>query len=291
MPDTHVLDAAQLSASIRKHLRPETLALHVGSYDTDPATGAVVVPFPSRDASHAFHLFPLLEPGSINGYLGNPTVDALETRIAELEGGMAAVSVAPGHAASICAMLSLAQSGDNIVSSTDVCSGTWALFAATLGRSGVEARFVDPADPEAFARASDDRTRAWYAETLPNPKLEVFPIAEVAAIGRKLGIPLIMDNTAVPLLARPFDHGAAVVVQLDHEIYRRPRHNHWRHHRRRRQFPMGSAPRSLPVAVGTPPGGSRRQWDQWQRTARADDLCRARPRDLATGYWRRGVAG
>ena len=108
--------------------------------------------------------------------------------------------------------MTVAQAGDNVVSSTDLYGGTWALFANTSGRLGIEVRFVDPADPEAFARASDDRTRAWYAETLPNPKLEVFPIAEVAAIGRRLGIPLIVDNTASPVIARPLDHGAAVVV-------------------------------------------------------------------------------
>jgi O-acetylhomoserine (thiol)-lyase len=106
----------------------------------------------------------------------------------------------------------LAKVGDNIVSSTNLYGGTWNLFANTFKDQGIEVRFVDPTDPEAFARATDDRTRAYYAETLPNPKLEVFPIAEVAAIGRARGIPLIIDNTAAPLLVRPFDHGAAVVV-------------------------------------------------------------------------------
>ena len=109
-------------------------------------------------------------------------------------------------------MQNLARVGDNIVSSTDLYGGTWNLFANTLKDQGIEARFVDPTDPEAFARATDDRTRAYYAETLPNPKLIAFPIAEVAAIGRKFGIPLIMDNTAAPTLVRPFDHGAAVVM-------------------------------------------------------------------------------
>jgi O-acetylhomoserine (thiol)-lyase len=106
----------------------------------------------------------------------------------------------------------LARVGDNIVSSTDLYGGTWNLFGNTLKDQGIETRFVDPADPEAFARATDDRTRAYYAETLPNPKLVAFPIAEVAAIGRRFGIPLIMDNTAAPILVRPFDHGAAVVM-------------------------------------------------------------------------------
>ncbi|MCS6855844.1 MAG: PLP-dependent transferase, partial [Elioraea sp.] len=99
-----------------------------------------------------------------------------------------------------------------IVSSTDLYGGTWNLFANTFKQLGIEVRFVDPADPEAFARATDDRTRAYYAETLPNPKLHVFPIREVAEIGRKLGVPLIMDNTAAPVICRPLEHGAAVVM-------------------------------------------------------------------------------
>jgi O-acetylhomoserine (thiol)-lyase len=109
-------------------------------------------------------------------------------------------------------VLNLAQAGDNIVSSTDLYGGTWTLFAQTLKQFGIETRFVDPSDPEAFARATDVKTRAYYAEILPNPKLHVFPIREVADIGRSLGVPLIADNTATPLIARPFEHGAAVVV-------------------------------------------------------------------------------
>src|SRR5262249_56687418 len=101
---------------------------------------------------------------------------------------------------------------DNIVSSTDLYGGTWNLFANTLPSMGIEVRFADPLDPEAFRRATDARTRAYYAETLPNPKLQVFPIGEVAAIGRQLGVPLIMDNTEAPVICRPLEHGAAVVV-------------------------------------------------------------------------------
>ena len=142
----------------------------------------------------------------------NPTQDAFEKRVAAMEGGVAALGLASGQAASAFSMQNLARAGDNIVSSTDLYGGTWNLFANTLKDQGIEARFVDPTDPEAFARATDDRTRAYYAETLPNPKLIAFPIAEVAAIGRKFGIPLIMDNTAAPMLVRPFDHGAAVVM-------------------------------------------------------------------------------
>jgi O-acetylhomoserine (thiol)-lyase len=142
----------------------------------------------------------------------NPTCDVLEQRVAALEGGAAALAVASGQAASAFAIQNLAKVGDNVVSSTDLYGGTWNLFANTLKDQGIEVRFVDPADPQAFANATDDRTRAYYAETLPNPKLQVFPIAEVAEIGRKLGIPLIVDNTAAPILCRPFDHGAAVIV-------------------------------------------------------------------------------
>jgi O-acetylhomoserine (thiol)-lyase len=196
---------------------PETLALHAG-WRRDPATHAVAVPiyqttsYQFDDADQASRLFGLQELGNIYTRIMNPTNDVLEQRIAALEGGVAALAVGSGQAASAYAVQNLAHAGDNIVSSTDLYGGTWNLFANTLKDQGIEVRFVDPADPENFRRATDDRTRAYYAETLPNPKLEVFPIAEVAAIGRPLGIPLIVDNTAAPLLVRPFDHGAAVVV-------------------------------------------------------------------------------
>ena len=196
---------------------PETLALHAG-WRHDPATNAVAVPiyqttsFQFESADHAADLFALKQLGNIYTRIMNPTADVLEKRVAALEGGAAALAVASGQAASALAVQNLARVGDNIVSSTNLYGGTYNLFANTFHDQGIEVRFVDPADPEAFARATDDRTRAYYAETLPNPKLEVFPIAEVAAIGRRFGIPLIMDNTAAPLLVRPFDHGAAVVV-------------------------------------------------------------------------------
>jgi len=165
-----------------------------------------------RDTGHAASLFALQELGNIYTRIMNPTTDVLEQRITALEGGVGALAVASGQAASAFALQNLARAGDNVVSSTALYGGTWNLFANTLKDQGIEVRFVDPADPENFRRATDDRTRAYYAETLPNPKLEVFPIAEVAAIGREYGIPLIMDNTAAPLLVRPFDHGAAIVV-------------------------------------------------------------------------------
>ena len=195
----------------------ETILLHAG-WRADPATGAVAVPiyqttsYQFRDTEHASNLFALKELGNIYTRIMNPTTDVLEKRVAALEGGVAALALASGQAASAFAIQNLARAGDNVVSSTDLYGGTWNLFAHTLKDQGIEVRFVDPIDPQNFRRATDDRTRAYYAETLPNPKLTVFPIAEVAAIGRPLGIPLIMDNTAAPILTKPFEHGAAIAV-------------------------------------------------------------------------------
>jgi O-acetylhomoserine (thiol)-lyase len=196
---------------------PETLVLHAGPR-SDNATGAVAVPivqttsYDLRSTERAANLFALKEFGNIYSRIMNPTNDALEQKMAALEGGVAALAVSSGQAASAMALQNLCRPGDNVVSSTDLYGGTWNLFANTLPSMGIEVRFADPADPEAFRRATDERTRAYYAETLPNPKLTVFPIGEVAAIGRSLGVPLIMDNTAAPLICRPLEHGAAIVV-------------------------------------------------------------------------------
>jgi O-acetylhomoserine (thiol)-lyase len=196
----------------------ETLALHGGSYRADPATGAVAVPiyqttsYQFQNADHASRLFALEEIGQVYTRIKNPTQDAFEERLAAIEGGVGALAVASGQTASAFAIFNVAQSGDNVVSSTDLYGGTYTLFSQTLKQFGIEVRFVDPSDPENFRRATDAKTRAYFAETLPNPKLNVFPIKEVADIGRSLGVPLILDNTASPLIARPFEHGAAVVV-------------------------------------------------------------------------------
>ena len=196
---------------------PETIVLHSG-WRSDPTTGSVAVPihqttsYQFNNTDHAASLFALSELGNIYTRIMNPTNDVLEQRIAALEGGVAALSVSSGQTATAMSLQNIAHAGDNIISSTDLYGGTWNLFANTLPDMGIEVRFVDPYDPQAFENAIDDKTRAIYAETLPNPKLEVFPIAEVAAIGRAHGIPLIMDNTAAPILCRPLDHGAAIVV-------------------------------------------------------------------------------
>ena len=194
---------------------PETLALHAG-WRRDSATHSVAVPiyqttsYQFDSAEHAANLFALKELGNVYTRIMNPTNDVLEQRLAAIEGGVAALALGSGQAASAFSVQNLARAGDNIVSGTDLYGGTWNLFANTLKDQGIETQFVDPSDPEAFARATDDRTRAYYAETLPNPKLIAFPIAEVAAIGRSFGVPLIMDNPRRPCwfarstMARPW---------------------------------------------------------------------------------------
>jgi O-acetylhomoserine (thiol)-lyase len=200
-----------------KSKNPETIVLHAG-FRADPGTGSVAVPIHQttsylfRDTQHAANLFSLSELGNIYTRIMNPTQDVLEQRLTALEGGVAALATSSGQAASTFAVMNLCQAGDNFVSSTDLYGGTWNLFANTLKQFGIECRFVDPSDPEAFVRATDAKTRCWYAETLPNPKLQAFPIKEVAALAEISGVPLIMDNTTCPVLCRPFDHGAHIVV-------------------------------------------------------------------------------
>ena len=196
---------------------PETLALHAG-YRADPHTGSVAVPiyqttsYQFKSTQHAADLFALKELGNIYTRIMNPTCDVLEQRMSAIEGGAAALALSSGQAASAVAIQNITQAGDNIVSSTDLYGGTWNLFANTFKNFGVEVRFVDPYDPDNFARATDGNTKAYYAETLPNPKLTPFPIHEVADLGRVLGVPLIVDNTAAPLICKPLDHGANIIV-------------------------------------------------------------------------------
>jgi len=196
---------------------PETIGLHGGEYRSDPATTAVAVPiyqtssYQFKNAETAANLFGLKEFGNIYTRIMNPTCDVLEKRVAALESGLAAVAVGSGQAASAFCVQNVAQSGDNIVASTDLYGGTVNLFKNTLRQQGIEVRFADPADPKNFEKLTDDKTRAYYGESLPNPYLRVFPIKEVADIGKKRGIPLIIDNTASPVICKPLNHGAAVV--------------------------------------------------------------------------------
>ncbi len=201
-----------------KTKNPETIALHGGDYRSDPATTAVAVPvyrttsYQFNNTEHAANLFALKEFGNIYTRIMNPTNDVLEKRVAAIEGGLACVTVGSGQAASTFAIVNVCQSGDNFISSTDLYGGTVNLFTHTLKKLGIEVRYADPSDPKNFEKLVDDKTRAFYAETLPNPYLRAFPIQEVADIGRKYNIPLIMDNTASPVICKPIEHGAAVVV-------------------------------------------------------------------------------
>ena len=194
-----------------------TKTLHSG-HQPDKNFGSRAVPiyqstsYLFQDTDHAAALFNLEEGGHIYSRISNPTVSVLEERVAALEGGLSCVTVSSGQTASSFAILNVAQAGDNIVSSTDLYGGTVSLFTHTLSKLGIEIRYADPSDPKNFEKMVDDKTRAFYGETLPNPYLRVFPIKEVSDIGRKYNIPLIMDNTASPVICKPIEHGAAIVI-------------------------------------------------------------------------------
>ena len=166
-----------------------------------------------EDSQHAADLFGLRKFGNIYTRIMNPTADALEQRIAALEGGVGALAVASGQAAETLTILTLAKSGDEIVASTDLYGGTVSLFTHTLSRLGITVKYVPPNDIEAWEAAVSDKTKAFFVETIGNPKLEIIDIAAIADVGRRNGIPLVVDNTVTtPYLARPIEHGAAIVV-------------------------------------------------------------------------------
>ena len=197
----------------------DTIAVHGGAA-ADPTTGARAVPiyqtvaYNFRDTDHAADLFGLREFGNIYSRIMNPTNDVLEQRIAQLEGGSAALALSSGHAAEVLGLLNVAGTGDSIIASTSLYGGTWNIFLHTFRRLGIEVRFVETTDTEGFAAASDDTTKAWFVETIGNPRLDVPDIAGLADAGRALNIPLFVDNTfATPYLSRPIEHGAAVVVE------------------------------------------------------------------------------
>ncbi|WP_369165848.1 bifunctional o-acetylhomoserine/o-acetylserine sulfhydrylase [Streptomyces sp. AFD10] len=197
----------------------ETKQIHAGAAP-DPATGARAVPiyqstsFVFRDTRHAADVFSLAEPGNIYTRIHNPTQDVLEQRIAALEGGVAAVALASGQAAETLAILTLAGAGDHIVSSPSLYGGTYNLFRHTLPRFGVEVTFVeDPEDVEAWRAAVRPNTKAFFAETLGNPRGDVLDVRAVADAAHGAGVPLIVDNTVpTPFLLRPIEHGADIVV-------------------------------------------------------------------------------
>jgi O-acetylhomoserine (thiol)-lyase len=198
-------------------LRPETLALHAGQ-KPDPATNARAVPiyattsYVFNDAAHAARHFGLQEFGNIYTRIMNPTTGVFEERIAALEGGVGALGLASGQAAETLTILNLAGAGDNIVSSSSLYGGTYNLFHYTLPKIGITTRFVDGTKPETFAPAIDGRTKAVFLETIGNPRLDVHDIAAIADVAHAKGVPVVVDNTFAPLLSRPIDHGADIVI-------------------------------------------------------------------------------
>ena len=197
----------------------ETLQIHAGQ-QPDPTTGARALPlyqttaYQFRDTEHAANLFGLAELGNIYTRIMNPTQDAVEQRIAALEGGVAALLVSSGSAATTFAILNLAEAGDHIVSSPSLYGGTYNLFHYTLPKIGVDVTFVDDANnPESWEKAIKPNTKAFFGETIANPKNEILDIEAIAKVAHDNGLPLIVDNTvATPFLIKPIEHGADVVV-------------------------------------------------------------------------------
>lgn len=199
-------------------MKPETLAIHAG-YSPDPTTRAVAVPiyqttsYAFDDTQHGADLFDLKVPGNIYTRIMNPTNDVLEKRIAALEGGVGSLAVASGMAAITYAIQTVAEAGDNIVSVAKLYGGTYNLFAHTLPRSGIQVRFAAHDDIAALEALIDERTKAVFCESIGNPAGNIIDLAALAAAAHRHGVPLIVDNTvATPLLCRPFEHGADIVV-------------------------------------------------------------------------------
>ncbi|PIS28455.1 O-acetylhomoserine aminocarboxypropyltransferase [Candidatus Saganbacteria bacterium CG08_land_8_20_14_0_20_45_16] len=196
--------------------KDETNLLHAG-HEIDP-TGSRAVPiyqttsYVFKDTEHAANLFGLKEFGNIYTRLMNPTTDVLEKRIAALDGGVAALAVASGQSAITLAILNITKEGDEIVSADNLYGGTYTLFNNTLARFGIKVRFVDSNDPEGFKKAINAKTKAIYAESIGNPKLNVSDIEKLAKIAHENKIPLILDNTATPYLLKPFEYGVDIVV-------------------------------------------------------------------------------
>ena len=199
-------------------MKLETIAVH-GGYSPDPTTRAVAVPiyqttsYAFDDTQHGADLFDLKVPGNIYTRIMNPTTDVLEKRVAELEGGVAALAMASGMAAITAAIQTIAEAGDNIVTSATLYGGTYNLFAHTLPQYGIEVRFADHRDPASFERLIDDRTKAVFCESVGNPLGNITDFELLASIAHRHGVPVIVDNTVPsPYLCRPFEHGADIVV-------------------------------------------------------------------------------
>ena len=195
-----------------------TKALHAG-HDAKNTQGTQAVPiyqttsYVFKDSDHAASLFSLAEPGYIYTRLNNPTNDVLEQRLAAMEGGVAAVATSSGTSATATTLMVILKAGDHIVSSNSLYGGTYNMLANTLSRFGITTTFVDPDDPESFAKAVKSNTRAFYAESLGNPKLDVLDLKAISEIAKKAKVPFIVDNTvASPALLNPIEHGANIVI-------------------------------------------------------------------------------
>ncbi|MBN1689034.1 MAG: homocysteine synthase [Candidatus Omnitrophica bacterium] len=204
-------------SKLDKKLKPETLALH-GGQEADPTTGSRAVPiyqttsYQFKDSRHAANLFALKEFGNIYTRLMNPTTDVLEKRVAALEGAVGALAVASGQSAATLSLLNIAKAGDEIVSADNLYGGTYTLFRYTFKRMGIDVKFVSSSDLKGFEKAITPKTKAVYAETIGNPKLNVTDLEALSKIAHQNGIPLIIDNTATPYLIRPIDFGADIVM-------------------------------------------------------------------------------
>jgi len=198
--------------------RLDTLALHAGQEIPDPATGARAVPiyqtssYVFRDTDHAANLFALKEPGNIYTRIMNPTTDVFEKRVAAIEGGTGALAVSSGQAAATYALLTLTCLGDEIVAANNLYGGTYQLLHYTFPKLGRTVKFVDSSKPADFGRAISSRTRAIYAETIGNPKLDIPDFEVISKLAHDAGLPFIVDNTVGVGLARPIDHGADITV-------------------------------------------------------------------------------
>jgi len=204
-------------SKIDSKLKIETLALH-GGQEADPTTGSRAVPiyqttsYQFKNTEHAANLFGLKEFGNIYTRLMNPTTDVFEKRIALLEGGVGALATSSGQSAITIALLNIAQAGDEIVSADNLYGGTYNLFHYTFPRLGIKVHFVKSNDLDALQKAITPKTKAVYAESIGNPKLDVADLEGISKVAHKNGIPFVLDNTVSPYLLRPFDHGVDIIV-------------------------------------------------------------------------------
>src|SRR5208337_4629611 len=204
-------------SKIDGQLKTESLVLH-GGQDPDPTTGARAVPiyqttsYQFKDTDHAANLFGLREFGNIYTRIMNPTNDVLEKRMALIDGGIGALAVSSGQSAATLALLNIAKAGDEIVSMDNLYGGTYNLFHYTFPRMGIEVKFVKSNDLEALKKAITSRTKAVYAESIGNPKLDVADLEGIAKVAHSSGIPFVLDNTVSPYLLKPFDHGVDITI-------------------------------------------------------------------------------